>query len=198
MQQIAEHSLYKPERLFIATKYSLLNNGKRLRPALVYAVVNLFNIELTKLNAAAASVELIHCYSLIHDDLPAMDDDDFRRGQPSCHKAFDQATAILVGDGLQSLAFQILSDQEINPFNANIRSNMVLSLSKAAGLLGMVYGQATDMDSSNKIISLKDLETMHAHKTGGLINCCFELAMLALQEKKYDNIDEQNNKIIKQ
>ena len=193
LQYIAWRYLNTPEKLFIATKYSLLNDGKRLRAALVYAVADLLKIELTKLNAAAASIELIHCYSLIHDDLPAMDDDDIRRGKPSCHKAFDEATAILVGDALQALAFQILSDQKINPFVASIRSNMVLKLAEAVGFSGMVYGQSQDIDSENKIISLKALESIHAYKTGALINCCIELAMLANNDNiNYNNQDNKN------
>ncbi len=180
-----------PEKLYIATKYSLLNNGKRLRPVLVYAVGNLFNNDLHTLNAVAASVELMHCYSLVHDDLPAMDDDDLRRGKPSCHKAFDEATAILVGDGLQTLAFEILINPKINPFNDAIRCKMLHKLAQAAGLNGMVRGQSLDMNSEHKIISLNNLEEIHRYKTGALINCCLELALLA-------NTDNHDNKLLKQ
>ena len=187
LQQIAGNFLNHPSKLFVATKYSLLNNGKRVRSALVYAVADLFDIELTKLNAAAASIELIHCYSLVHDDLPAMDDDDLRRGNPSCHKAFDEATAILVGDALQALAFQILSDQKFNPWEASVRSDMVLQLAKASGFSGMVCGQARDIESENKTISLKDLESIHIYKTGALINSCIELALLANSGNDGDN-----------
>lgn len=192
---VAERFVNLPEKLFIATKYSLLNRGKRVRSALVYAVANLLDIELTKLNAVAASIELIHCYSLIHDDLPAMDDDNFRRGKPSCHKAFDEATAILVGDALQSLAFQVLCDQKLNPFRDSTKNSMVLKLAASIGFAGMVRGQARDMDSENKKISLSDLEVIHADKTGALINCCLELVILAYQE--HIRMDRNHQVIIK-
>ncbi len=107
------------QQLFAAMRYSVLNSGKRLRPILMYAVGEALGTDPVYLHAAAASVELVHCYSLIHDDLPAMDDDDLRRGVPACHKAFDEATAILAGDALQSLAFQVLSDGELNLVPAN-------------------------------------------------------------------------------
>lgn len=186
LQGIAIRYLTTPDRLFLATKYSLLSPGKRLRAVLVYAIADLLEIDLITVNAAAAAVELVHCYSLVHDDLPAMDNDDLRRGKPSCHKAFDEATAILVGDGLQALAFKILSDAEWNPFDANIRSNMALKLAESSGFSGMVYGQAKDIESENKIISLKDLEIIHEHKTGSLINCCIELAILASNKVDFE------------
>lgn len=180
LQQILESLLGVSDSLFAATKYSLLSGGKRLRPALVYAIGDYLEInELTNLDAAAASVELIHCYSLVHDDLPAMDNDDLRRGVPSCHKAFNEATAMLVGDGLQALAFQVLTDPIFNQLNGIIKSNMVLSLSKAVGFLGMVNGQAQDMTCNKDNITLNNLEKIHKYKTGALIVCCIELAILA-------------------
>jgi farnesyl diphosphate synthase len=186
LQQTIDGFFSKSDELFSATKYSLLGGGKRLRPALVYAIGNYFELnDLTILNAAAASLELIHCYSLIHDDLPAMDNDDLRRGQPSCHKAFSEAKAILVGDGLQTLAFQILADSVINKFDSETRCNMVLKLAKAAGFSGMVNGQAQDIAYESiairdpKEFSLSNLERLHANKTGALIVCCIELAILA-------------------
>lgn len=134
--------------LFSAMQYSMLKGGKRLRPLLVYATGMSLGTSPDQLDAAAASIELIHGYSLIHDDLPAMDNDTLRRGKPTCHIAFDEATAILTGDALQALAFEILSDPHFNPVNEKIRLDMILTLSKAAGAFGMVGGQALDMFNS--------------------------------------------------
>lgn len=164
--------------LFSAIRYSALNNGKRLRPTLVYATGQMLDISLDRLHAAAASIELIHCYSLVHDDLPAMDDDDLRRGIPTCHKAFDEATAILTGDALQSLAFQILSDPELNPVPASQQVSMINILAKASGPAGMVLGQAQDLAAEDKSLGLQDITTLHKNKTGALFNACIELAML--------------------
>lgn len=193
LESIAGRFLSEPEKLFIAIKYSLLNKGKRVRPALVYALAKLFGMELTKLNAVAASIEIIHCYSLVHDDLPAIDNDDLRRGQLSCHKAFDEATAILVGDGLQSLAFRILADPQFNKFSSLARSNMVIKLANLSGVFGMIRGQARDLASENKIISLDELEEIHKDKTGALINCCLELFMLAYEDGQ-PNVDVEHVK----
>ena len=165
--------------LFAAMKYSVLNNGKRLRPALVYATGRALNTPIEKLHAAAASVELIHCYSLIHDDLPAMDNDDLRRGLPTCHKAFDEATAILAGDALQSLAFQVLADNELNPVGSNAQIAMLAALAKAIGAAGMVLGQAEDMAAENKHLNISALTKMHANKTGALFCACIDLALIA-------------------
>jgi len=201
LQQTLEHFVSDTDELFAATKYSLLGGGKRIRPALVYAIGEYFELnELTILNAAAASLELIHCYSLIHDDLPAMDNDDLRRGQASCHKAFSEATAILVGDGLQTLAFQILADPVVNQLDGETRCNMIFKLAKAAGFSGMINGQAQDIAyenmviSDHKNISLKNLEKLHISKTGALIVCCIELAMLAV----FANDHKLHNPTIKQ
>jgi geranylgeranyl pyrophosphate synthase len=183
LQQVSEKFLAKQQKLNLAIKYSLLNNGKRVRAALVYAVADLLGLDLAKMHAAAASVELIHCYSLVHDDLPAMDDDDLRRGQPSCHKVFDEATAILAGDAMQSLAFELISDANFNPFNGQIRSDMVLSLAKAIGCQGMVYGQAVDIASEGTAVDLQQLQEIHTHKTGLLISCCVQLGILAGNNK---------------
>lgn len=166
-------------RLSAAMRYSVLNNGKRLRPLLVYAVGEALQTPIAKLNAAAVSVELIHCYSLIHDDLPAMDDDDLRRGLPSCHKAFDEATAILAGDALQALAFEVLCDPELNPVPTEQRLAMIQALARASGAAGMVLGQALDLASENQDIGLSELITLHRHKTGALFNACVELGFLA-------------------
>lgn len=166
--------------LYAAMRYSTLNSGKRLRPALVYATGHALGCEQqSKLTAAAAAIELIHCYSLVHDDLPAMDNDDLRRGLPSCHKAFSEATAILTGDTLQTFAFEILSSPQHNPLPAEVRIKMVNVLAKAAGHNGMVLGQAQDLAAEQKIISLEQLKQIHQHKTGALIIAAVELGMLA-------------------
>lgn len=165
--------------LFAAMRYSALNNGKRLRPALVYATGQALQTPIELLHAAAASVELIHCYSLIHDDLPAMDDDDLRRGVPTCHKAYDEATAILAGDALQSLAFQVLSDPELNPVSPQQQIAMVAVLAKAIGAIGMILGQAEDMAAERTSLSLTQLCQLHNHKTGALFCACIELCYIA-------------------
>jgi geranylgeranyl diphosphate synthase type II len=167
------HDLYK------AIRYSVLNNGKRLRPTLVYAVGQALNTPADKLHAAAASVELIHCYSLIHDDLPAMDDDDLRRGVPTCHKVYSEATAILAGDALQAMAFEVLSDPELNPIEPQQKIAMIATLAKAIGPLGMILGQAEDMAAEHQLLSLNDLNKLHAHKTGALFSACIELSLIA-------------------
>ena len=164
-----------------AIRYSALSNGgKRLRPALVYATGAALNTPPEKLNAVAASVELIHCYSLIHDDLPAMDNSDLRRGKPSCHKTFNEATAILAGDALQTLAFEILSDQNLNPHPANVQVQMINVLAKAAGgSSGMILGQAQDLASERNPINLSQLKNLHQLKTGALISAAVQLGALA-------------------
>ncbi|HYQ37390.1 MAG TPA: polyprenyl synthetase family protein, partial [Pseudomonas sp.] len=137
----------RPElaRLYEAMRYSVINGGKRVRPLLAYAACETLGGAPAQANAAACAVELIHAYSLVHDDLPAMDDDDLRRGQPTTHIAFDEAAAILAGDGLQALAFEVLSDATHNPLDAEVRLSMVAALARAAGPAGMVGGQAIDL-----------------------------------------------------
>lgn len=166
-------------QLFEAMRYSVLNNGKRIRPILVYATGKVLNVPEEKLHGAAAAVELIHCYSLIHDDLPAMDNDDLRRGLPTCHKAFSESTAILAGDALQSLAFQVLADSELNPQPAQQQIAMISALTKAIGPVGMILGQAEDIAAEFKQLSLNELTKLHNHKTGALFKACIELALLA-------------------
>jgi geranylgeranyl pyrophosphate synthase len=166
--------------LYAAMRYATLNVGKCLRPALVYATgVALDMDNYSVLNAAAAGVELIHSYSLVHDDLPAMDNDDFRRGRPSCHKIFGEATAILAGDALQALAFSVLSEQHFNPSSAETRIKMVNILATAAGMHGMVLGQGEDLAAENKFISLAKLTKLHQHKTGALIKAAIHLGIVA-------------------
>lgn len=156
--------------LLEAMRYACLGGGKRIRPVLAYASVLAVGGELAAADNAAAAIELIHSYSLVHDDLPAMDDDDLRRGKPTVHKAFDEATAILVGDALQSLAFQILST-EADALGANNRLAMVQLLSQAAGATGMVGGQSLDFEAVGVKLSIQQLEQMHSLKTGALIRC---------------------------
>ena len=165
-----------PVRLHQAMRYAC-DGGKRLRALLVYAAGESLGVPADKLDAPACAVELIHAYSLVHDDLPAMDDDDLRRGRPTVHKAYDEATGILVGDGLQTLAFTVLADEPT--LAAAQRLRMVSLLAHASGSLGMVGGQAVDIDSEGKRISLEQLQSLHARKTGALILCSLQLGAAA-------------------
>ena len=167
------------ERLYQAMRYSVVNGGKRVRPLLVYAACEALGGDVARADGAACAVELIHAYSLVHDDLPAMDDDDLRRGQPTTHIAFDEATAILAGDGLQALAFEVLADPMRNPQDAETRLAMIASLSHAAGPAGMVGGQAIDLGSVGLKLDQGALEAMHRHKTGALIEASVRLGALA-------------------
>lgn len=170
-----------PSSLLEAIKYATLNNGKRLRPALVYAVGESMNISLDKLDAAACAVELIHSYSLVHDDLPAMDDDDLRRGQPTCHIQFDEATAILVGDAQQTLAFEALSQDAFLADSDKVK--LITLLSHASGGAGMIGGQIIDIQSNGHLPELSQLQKMHEMKTGALITA--SLLMGAAQSAHY-------------
>ena len=163
----ADSSTYL-QRLRDATRYSLLSGGKRVRPVLVYAAAQAIanNSNTARLDQIACAVEMIHAYSLIHDDLPAMDDDDLRRGQPTCHRAFDEATAILVGDLLQARAFEILAELDCE---AIIKLQLIRELTRACGQRGMVGGQAIDLYAVDQVIDLPHLETLHSLKTGALI-----------------------------
>jgi geranylgeranyl diphosphate synthase type II len=167
------------ERLYQAMRYSVMNGGKRVRPLLVYAACEALGGDSARADGAACAVELIHAYSLVHDDLPAMDDDDLRRGQPTTHKAFDEACAILAGDGLQSLAFEVLAGDALNPSDPALRLEMFASLARAAGPAGMVGGQAIDLGSVGLKLDRNDLELMHRHKTGALIEASVRLGALA-------------------
>lgn len=171
-------------RLLESMRYSTANGGKRLRPALLYATAQALlghdqpdSARDKDLDLLAAAVECIHAYSLIHDDLPAMDDDDLRRGKPTCHIQFDEATAILAGDGLQSLAFQLIT--ETSTLTAQQQIELVKTLSIAAGPLGMVGGQAIDLAAVNQSIDIDHLKAMHALKTGALIRVSVEMAAIA-------------------
>jgi geranylgeranyl diphosphate synthase type II len=166
-------------RLYAAMRYSVMNGGKRVRPLLAYAACEALGGKAEDANGVACAVELIHAYSLVHDDLPAMDDDDLRRGQPTTHKAFDEACAILAGDGLQSLAFTALLDPKLTSRDAETRLQMVSALALAAGPAGMVGGQAIDLGSVGLKLDQAALEFMHRHKTGALIEASVKLGALA-------------------
>lgn len=159
--------------------YSVMNGGKRIRPLLVFASCQALGGAIQQAYGAACAVELIHAYSLVHDDLPAMDDDDLRRGKPTTHKAFDEAYAILAGDALQSLAFYALGDEQLSPLSCTQRLNMLQVLSKASGAAGMVGGQAIDLSAVGQNISQSTLELMHRHKTGALIQASVQLGAIA-------------------
>jgi geranylgeranyl pyrophosphate synthase len=158
-----------PERLLDAMRYSVLGGGKRVRPLLVYASGELVGAAEEQLDALAAAVELIHAYSLVHDDLPAMDDDDLRRGKPTTHKQFDEATAILAGDALQALAFEVLAADRALGANAEAQVKTIAWLARAAGPAGMVGGQALDMAAEGQRLDERGLERIHRGKTGALI-----------------------------
>ena len=171
----------QPEKLHQAMRYAVLGEGKRIRPVLVYAGGAAFGVAPSVLDAPACAVEIIHAYSLIHDDLPAMDDDDLRRGKPTCHVAFDEATAILAGDALQALAFHILAHCESMQIRPEQRIRMLDILAVASGSRGMAGGQAIDLDSVGKKLDISQLENMHLHKTGALIRASVELGALCCQ-----------------
>jgi farnesyl diphosphate synthase len=165
-----------PQRLHAAQRYAVLSGGKRLRPLLVYCTGEALGVASSALDAPAAAVELIHSYSLVHDDLPAMDDDDLRRGQPTTHRAFDEATAILAGDALQVLAFSLLARDRAAGVSCEARLKMIQILADASGTLGMAGGQALDLSAVGRTLSLEDLEAMHRLKTGALIRASVLMA----------------------
>lgn len=167
---------HSPEKLHAAMRYSALGGGKRLRPALVYATGRMLGVPEDWLDVPAAAVELVHVYSLVHDDLPAMDNDDLRRGRPTCHKAFDEATALLAGDALQTLAFECLAHHGPVSLPASARLGMVRCLAAAAGSAGMAGGQAIDLAAVGRKLDAAEVEQMHRLKTGALLTCSIELA----------------------
>ena len=168
-----------PTRLHEAMRYAALDGGKRIRPALVYMTGVALGAPLQRLDGPACALELIHVYSLVHDDLPAMDDDDLRRGKPTTHIAFDEATAMLVGDALQSLAFYILAHDPHMVSDPALRLRMVETLALASGSRGMAGGQAIDLAAAGREITLAELEDMHIHKTGALIRASVRLGALS-------------------
>lgn len=181
-----------PNKLHEAMRYCVLDGGKRMRPMLTYCTGKALGILPEELDGPACAVEFIHVYSLIHDDLPAMDDDDLRRGKPTCHVAYDEATAILAGDALQALAFKVLADDPTIRADAESRLKMITTLAKASGSQGMVGGQAIDLESVGRMITLPELENMHIHKTGALIRASVNLATLAkpgIDSHKMEGLD---------
>jgi farnesyl diphosphate synthase len=168
-----------PKKLHQAMRYTVLNGGKRMRPMLTYSAGTALGLPDGILDGPACAVELIHVYSLIHDDLPAMDDDDLRRGKATCHIAYDEATAILTGDALQALAFEVLANDPTIKVDAAGRLKMITTLTKASGSQGMVGGQAIDLESVGTMLTLPELENMHIHKTGALIRASVNMAALA-------------------
>ncbi|USE37583.1 polyprenyl synthetase family protein [Endozoicomonas sp. SCSIO W0465] len=181
--------------LLEAMRYSVFNGGKRVRPALVYAACHALGGMREQADPAACAVELIHAYSLVHDDLPAMDDDDLRRGKPTCHKAYDEATAILVGDTLQSQAFEVLGNARLCPESTltdSVRLQLVTTLSQASGLAGMAGGQAMDQCATGSVLDRQQLELMHTHKTGALIRASVRMGALCarpLQDDELKSLD---------
>lgn len=186
-EQCAEKS---SRQLVEAIRYSTLNGGKRLRALLVYAAGEALNVNLDKLDSPASAVEMIHAYSLVHDDMPIMDNDDLRRGRPTCHKAYDDATALLVGDALQSLAFEVLCDDVLTPLQ---QSQMVKTLATQSGLFGMAGGQAIDLESVGKYLNINALQQMHELKTGALIRASVRLGALGSPDVNSDTLTRLDN-----
>lgn len=181
-----------PQILHQAMRYSAISNGKFMRPLLVYACGDALGLDLARLDGIASAVEIIHAYSLIHDDLPAMDNDDLRRGQPTCHVKYGEAMAILAGDALQALAFYVLSHDDKLAVSAEKRMQMINILSMSCGSRGMAGGQAIDLQSIGKELDIAQLEDMHIHKTGALIRASVVLTALAaadLPEDQYHALD---------
>lgn len=190
LDQILPPVSVQPSRLHEAMRYTVLAGGKRIRPLLAYAAGEALGLDAALLDRPACAVEMIHAYSLIHDDLPAMDDDDLRRGRPTCHRAFDEATAILAGDALQTLAFQALA--EAPGLSAESRIGMVAALARASGARGMVGGQAMDLEAEGSPLDLVQLENIHIHKTGALIRVSVQMGVLAhggLDADKAERLD---------
>lgn len=180
IEQALEQHLPSPQRLPVelheAMRYAVMTPGKRIRPLLLYAAGHVFGVEAEILDEAACAVEFIHVFSLIHDDLPAMDDDELRRGQPTCHVKYGEAVAILAGDALQSLAFELLCNTAVDESR---RLQMIVTLAKAAGSHGMAGGQVMDLTATGEPLSLPELENLHIHKTGALIRASVLMGAMA-------------------
>ena len=189
LDQILRSEKKTASRLSAAMQHSTLIGGKRVRPILTLSTAHCFGVSSGIALIPACAVELIHAYSLIHDDLPSMDDDDLRRGQPTCHIAFDEATAILAGDALQALAFELLSDASLS-ISAECQLKMLRSLAGASGRQGMVAGQSIDLESVGETLSLEQLETMHQLKTGALIQSAIELGALCAADVKEQELKQ--------
>src|SRR3990172_8310289 len=180
----------QPHTLHEDMRYAVLGQGKRIRPALVYSGGVAFGVNPEVLDGPACAVEMIHAYSLIHDDLPAMDDDDLRRGKPTCHVAFNEATAILAGDALQALAFHVLAHDNNIKINNEHRIIMIDKLAVASGSRGMAGGQAIDLEAVGKKLNIMELENMHIHKTGALIRASVELGALSCPDIKIAELEQ--------
>lgn len=191
MQRLVGARINEGGDLADAVRYAIATEGKRIRPLLTYAAADLVGMSEEMADIPAAAIELVHVYSLVHDDLPAMDDDDLRRGQPTVHKAYDEATAILVGDALQTLGFEILSADEAVPPAVVVR--WMQQLCAAAGPLGMIQGQATDLEGESRALNLEELEAMHLGKTGAMICASLQmpLAIQLTQEQPDENLASQ-------
>ncbi|MEI6860462.1 MAG: (2E,6E)-farnesyl diphosphate synthase [Shewanella sp.] len=177
LEKIIDAQTVTDPKLIAAIKHGALLGGKRIRPFLVYAIGDMLKVPLEKLDSSAVAIECIHAYSLIHDDLPAMDDDALRRGQPTVHVAFNEATAILAGDALQALAFEVICEP-INGIEPQQNLAMVQALARASGSSGMCGGQAMDLSATDKQIDLATLTQLHKLKTGALIRCAIELPIM--------------------
>lgn len=190
LEKILDTTKAPAKRIRSALHYSLFPGGKRIRPIMVYLAGELLEINIEVLDVIAAAIEFTHCYSLIHDDLPAMDDDDLRRGKPSCHKAYDEATAILVGDGMQALAIEVLLTHLPGLLSSSQILTITNELVKASGISGMVSGQSLDLTELAKTtVSEEQLREIHLLKTGKLILACFEM-VLAAQNATYEHTEQ--------
>lgn len=179
LQQWLPDATTSPEQLHAAMRYASLDGGKRIRPVLVYATGSALGVPLEQLDGPACAIEFVHAYSLVHDDLPAMDNDDLRRGKPTCHKAYDEATAILVGDALQSLAFEVLTCDTTMVAVPEQRLAIIRELAIASGSRGMAGGQAIDIAAEGKRLTLEQLQTMHRYKTGALLKASVRFGALS-------------------
>lgn len=192
VNQRLEHWLNRQEklapRLVKAMHYATFNGGKRVRPILAFATAEALGGRIDDAIDAACALEMVHSYSLVHDDLPAMDDDDLRRGQPTCHIAFDEATAILAGDALQCLAFEVLANSPLTVMTSDVRIRMVQCLSGASGTAGMAGGQALDLEGEGQQLKIADLEKIHRHKTGKLIRASVLMGAMVADSVGADQI----------
>lgn len=191
LEQAIDRGDAVPERLLAAMRYSVLGGGKRVRPLLAYASAELCDLDVSAVDSTAAAVELVHAYSLVHDDLPAMDDDDLRRGRPTTHRAFDEATAILAGDALQALAFEIICTDPSLLGQPQAQATMTAWLAQAVGPTGMVGGQALDIEAEGKVLDEASLEAIHRRKTGKLIwaSIMMPSALAQLPNATVDSLD---------
>ncbi|MFC4701816.1 (2E,6E)-farnesyl diphosphate synthase [Glaciecola siphonariae] len=179
---------YPDSQLLQAMRYALFNGGKRMRPLLIMLVANMLGGDQDDVDTVALAVECIHAYSLVHDDLPAMDDDALRRGKPTCHIEFDEATAILAGDALQTLAFEILANHALSDFANSKRIALISELAKASGANGMCQGQSLDLIATNEDISIDALNHLHSLKTGALLTACVRMGALICSQTSADDL----------